>query len=206
MVLWLEISENSTSVTTWNKSVRLHNPWGKNKMENQVLTFCSFSGLGCRLLNRLLGSSTSRAPPEWRYEDQTALPRPVIAEHALYSTFLPDSKCGTGERTPLPQSKVLSLLNYRQILGLVSWSISGNESQFGFDIVSVLEIRSLELNNFQYTQSHSSHILAHFLHCPMRSAAASSQHAEEREEWNPGKRSSFRVHGNWNVISCFNRN
>lgn len=77
-------------------------PEGKTKWKTKVLTFCSFSGLGCRLLNLLLGSSTSRAPPEWRYEDQTTLPRPVIVGHTFYSTFLPDSKCGTGERSPIP--------------------------------------------------------------------------------------------------------
>lgn len=101
-------------------------PEGKTKWKTKMLTFCSFSGLGCRLLNLLLGSSTSRAPPKWRYEDQTALPRPVSVGHAFYSTFLLDSECGTGKELPSPQpSYVLSLLDSGQILGLLSWSISG---------------------------------------------------------------------------------
>lgn len=55
-------------------------------MKGRSLTFCSFSWRGCKLLDLLLVSSTSLAPPEWRYEHQTTLPRPAIIKHRFYCT------------------------------------------------------------------------------------------------------------------------
>lgn len=91
---------------------------GKKKI---VLTFCSFSGLGCRLLNLLLVSSTSRAPPEWRHEDQTTLPRPAIVNTVF--TFLPDKQVlvrhwGKGGLSLTVLPSVLSSLGHRLILRL----------------------------------------------------------------------------------------
>lgn len=101
----VKISEISLSL--WRKTSKLY-PWETKMGGKIVLTFCFFSGLGCRLLNLLLVSSTSRAPPKWGYEDQTTLPRTAIVNTVftflLYKQALPWGRGGLKLSLPCQMS------------------------------------------------------------------------------------------------------
>lgn len=148
------------------------------------LTFCFFSGLGCRLLNLLLVSSASRAPPEWRYEDQITLPRPVIVT-AVFS-LLRHSRLCTGEASlPCPaQCPVLSTQSLAQAPGCKQqwkWKTVGLLLTF---LKQCFKNKTWNFNNLRLAKWYKSEILFCFLHCLLfRNCKSVSHQGGQEQRW-----------------------
>lgn len=143
------------------------------------LTFCFFSGLGCRLLNLLLVSSASRAPPEWRYEDQITLPRPAIVTTAF--SLLLHSRLCTGEGGLAPHCPAQCPVRSRLQTAVET------KDRWAFKLSTFLKQcfknKTRKFNNLQLAKWYKSEVLVCFLHCLLVRNCKSVSHQGGQEQW-----------------------
>lgn len=152
------------------------------------LTFCFSSVLGCRLLNLLLVSSASRAPPEWRYEDQITLPRPAIVT-TVFSLLLHSRLCtGEGGLASLP-CPVSCPLHGEPGPGSGLQIAVEMKDHWTFKLLTFLKQylknKTWNFNNLRLVKWYKSKILVCFLHCLLLRNCKSVSHQEDKSsgEW-----------------------